>query len=587
LRATEKSGVDGLISVLAAGHEMMSRLKIGHLILIFALAVLPFAASFVLYYPDERHYTDGALMMLKHGDWLVPKTAVGTPRFAKPILAYWAVAASYLTLGSGVLASRLPFLLACCATLWLTHRLALKLTQSESTARLAAVVLMSHPQFFLCAIRSIPDALLCFFVLLSAYGFLRLMVFEERTAGAFWAAYGGAAGAVLSKGLLGAGIVLFAWAFAFWKERRLRGVAKLIHLPSLVAAGILAASWFGCIFWTHGKAALDVFLGDQVMNNLHGHWWSPLYRAPLFTLVLVFNFLPWSLPVIERWLRRRVNGAPVSDPARTSGEPQRAGSETGVPGVAQKMILAWTAILIVGFALGVNVSLRYLLPATPLMAVLMADWLQGAASARLVFSVRRILKTVLAILVLADAAAFFFGSQWPLPITMSVVTCGWLFSVMVALGWGALWRKSFSPTEALGLSIMLGWAVLFAAAMPMLLPDRAQQLAATLKQTPGDPKRPVLLVGNKELASRVRVLLGKKWTIVQSDKLNLPAAADFDTVLLPNRDVPRLLERGYKVQRAAFSNGPPGPGELWPALKSRRLPAVLMLHGQKYCLATR
>ena len=31
----------------------------------------------MLYYPDERHYTDGALMMLKNGDWLVPHTAAG------------------------------------------------------------------------------------------------------------------------------------------------------------------------------------------------------------------------------------------------------------------------------------------------------------------------------------------------------------------------------------------------------------------------------------------------------------------------------------------------------------------------------
>ena len=44
---------------------MGSRLKIGHLILFFALAAAPFAATFALYYPDERHYTNGALMMLQ------------------------------------------------------------------------------------------------------------------------------------------------------------------------------------------------------------------------------------------------------------------------------------------------------------------------------------------------------------------------------------------------------------------------------------------------------------------------------------------------------------------------------------------
>ena len=65
---------------------MKSRLNIGHLIFIFVLAVLPLAATFALQYPDERHYTDGAMQMLRDHDWLVPKTPTdGTtdwrPRF--------------------------------------------------------------------------------------------------------------------------------------------------------------------------------------------------------------------------------------------------------------------------------------------------------------------------------------------------------------------------------------------------------------------------------------------------------------------------------------------------------------------------
>ena len=66
----------------------LSRFNIGHLILMFAVAALPFAATYALYYPDERHYTDGALMMLQDHDWLVPKTAADAPRLQKPPLAY-------------------------------------------------------------------------------------------------------------------------------------------------------------------------------------------------------------------------------------------------------------------------------------------------------------------------------------------------------------------------------------------------------------------------------------------------------------------------------------------------------------------
>jgi 4-amino-4-deoxy-L-arabinose transferase-like glycosyltransferase len=548
---------------------MISRLKTGHVILIFALAALPFAATFALYYPDERHYTDGALMMLKHGGWLVPHTAAGSLRFEKPILAYWAVALSYLVFGVNVIASRLPFLLACCGTVLLTHRLALRLTKNSETPLLAVIVLVSSPQFFLCATRSIPDALLVFFVTLSAFGFLRLLVLEEFMAGAFWMAYGGAAGAALSKGLLGAGIVLFAWTFAFWKQRDWHTVKKLIHWPSFATAFILVAGWFGYILAVHGRAALTVFFGDQLTGNVHGHFWSPIMRAPLFTLVLIFNFLPWSATAIEFFARRKNFAA------------------GGVPPTAQKFILAWTVVLILGFSLGSNVSLRYLLPATPLAAILIADCLQRSEGARLIFSVRRILKIVLAALVLADAAAFYIDSQWPLPMAVLALACGLFLAGVIVLAFGALRRKSFSAAEGLGLAILLLWLLFFFAATPVLLPDRAHQIAATLEQTKNGSPKTVLLVGDLKLASRLRVLLGKSWTVVQSDTLNPAAAKNFAMILLPEKDTYQLFNRGWQLQVAAVTNGTPPRRELWRGLIERRLPQVLLRHGERFCLAVR
>jgi len=545
---------------------MTSRLKIGHLVLMFALAALPFAATFALYYPDERHYTDGALMMLKHGDWLVPHTAAGSPRMQKPPLAYWSVAASYRAFGVGVLASRLPFLLAGCGTLWLTFRLARRLMGNPETALLAAVVLLSHPQFFLCSVRSIPDALLVFFITLSAYGFLRLIVFEEFGSGAFWMAYGGAAGAALSKGLLGAGIVLFAWAFVFSQKRDWRAVKKIIHVPSLAASIVLVLAWFVSVWAKLGPGGMNVFFDDQVTGNLQGHWWSPLKRVPLFVLVLAFNFLPWSATVAE-WFARAKSCA------------------GNMPPLARKFIMTWTALLIIGFALGVNVSLRYLLPAAPLMSVLLADWLQSAVTAQLSFSVRRIFKIVLAVLALAVAVSFYFVSQWPLPILVLLLVCGWILVGIAVLGMCALGRNSLPAAQALGLAMLLGWVIFFFTAMPVLLPDRAQQIAAALRHSPSS--RPVLLVGDIQLASRVRVLLGPKWTVAQSDRLNSADLGQYTRILASGSAVGELLNHGWAVQAVAANFGPPARGELWPALKSQRLPETLAGHSQKIYLASR
>jgi len=164
--------------------------------------------------------------------------------------------------------------------------------------------------------------------------------------------------------------------------------------------------------------------------------------------------------------------------------------------------------------------------------------------------------------------------------------CGlFLFGVAV-LGLGALWRKSFSAAEALGLAILLGWVIFFSAVIPILLPDNAQQIAVTLQQTQPASSQSVLLIGDVKLASRVRVLLGKNWMVAQVNKFDPTVVADYTRVLISEKETGEFINRGWAVQTAAVSFGAPTRGELWEALKFRRLPEVLARHAQKICLAT-
>jgi 4-amino-4-deoxy-L-arabinose transferase-like glycosyltransferase len=413
-----------------------------------------------------------------------------------------------------------------------------------------------------------PDALLVFSITLSAYGFIRLIVFEEFSTAAFWMAYGGATLAVLDKGLLGGLIILFAWAFAAWQGRGWRAVKKIIHLPIFISAAILAGSWFAYIFVKDGALAWRNFFGDQVTGNMHGHFWSPLFRMPQFALVLVVNFLPWSLTGTE-WFARKKSFA--------------AGN---VPPGAQKFILAWTTVLIVGFSFGANVSLRYLLPATPLMTVLFAVWLQNAESVPLIFSTRRIFKFALAVLIFGDALAFLIESQFSLPLIFSALIVGLLLLAIVALGL-AVRRQKFSAALGVGLAALMLWLIIFTAAMPILLPDCSQEIAAALRQTPRLAPQKILLVSNVQLASRVRVLLGKNWTVVQTDRLNPAASADYKCLLIPDGELFRFVGSPWKIQTAGAVLAAPPPRELWAALKARQLPETLARSSKKICLVTR
>ena len=543
---------------------MKSRLKIGHLILLFALAVLPFVATFALPYPDERHYTDGALTMLRDHDWLVPKTPDGHTRFEKPPLAYWAVAAGFRTLGVSPFAARLPFLLACCGTIFLTWRLAQRLTKNNTTAQLAAVILLAHTQFIFSATRAMPDALLIFAVTLSATGFLRLIALGELTTGAFAMAYGGAALAAMSKGLLGVAIVLFAWAFVIARERKFSAVKKLLHWPSLAIATAVVAAWFAYIIHRYGGAAWSAFFGDQVTTNLHGHWWSPLARLPQFAVILAINFLPWSLPALEAWWRGKL-------PPLT---------------IAHKFILAWCAALVVGFSLGANVSLRYLLPAAPLASIFVAQILMNTAGVATVFSLEKTLKVIIGALLVFNLAALGVNAQWS--VTPSVIITVVLFAAAtLALGWGALRDKWFSMAEGLGLAWLLFVPLAFFAANSILLPDPCQQMAMTVRRLNLDPAKPILFIGKPAMASGVRLFLRGHFLIVRAktEQLDLREATNFTAILLPATEAGGLIGHGFAPQPAALIPGPPPVRDFWSVLRSRTLPEALERHGTRFVLA--
>jgi hypothetical protein len=90
-----------------------------------------------------------------------------------------------------------------------------------------------------------------------------------------------------------------------------------------------------------------------------------------------------------------------------------------------------------------------------------------------------------------------------------------------------------------------------------------------------------------KLASRVRVLLGKNWTVMQADNSNRVNDADYVSILISEKFYDRYAGGGWKIQMVATGVGAPSAGEFWAALKLRRLPEMFALHGQKIYIVTR
>lgn len=511
-------------------------LPVAGLMLLFFLLVLPLVAIFVVYYPDERHYTDGALQMLQTGDWLIPHTAEGQPRLIKPVLTYWLVAVSFKLFGVGVLQARLPFLLICTLTLYVLYRFARDLSGREAVARMATLLLASHPQFILSASRSMPDALLFFGLVLSLYGFACLIfnVNDAYNQSSYWLAYGGAALAVLSKGLWGLAPVLWAFAFQLMHRRNARSLRALVNCPAMLVCGGGAIAWFVYVGIAHGGAGLQSFYADQIGQR---HSTSLLFSAGLLLAglaVLAFNFLPWSIPALEMAFRRK------KPPAYAA-----------IPQPIAWFLLGWGALNVATVALGNSISTRYYVISAPTLAFLIGWMLTSEQAERILFSPRTVhrLTVTVALFYICTTGLFWILKPEPIPgiHTNPVGTACAGLAVLWVLVWllPRVPRLTYADKTALALLAMFGWL----GSMPLLTGtrDKACQITQTLKSLGQGTTNEVLFVGRAPIASRVRVCSSGQIRIRAVPSLDAVPETNCYPVVAGAEHAEPLARRGYTL----------------------------------------
>jgi hypothetical protein len=539
---------------------------------LFVAGLLPFTVQFVVHHPDERHYTDAAIAMVRSGDYFIPQRADGSPRFEKPILTYWCVAASYTVLGINPLASRLPFLLAGCAVIWLTYRLALLLFGRREVADLAALILLGHPLLLLSATRSMPDVLFCLFTLLSAHGFLGLIVGVPRAARHHLAAYAGAGLAVATKGLPVLLLVAWAWAFCRFHPRLRFPPGRLCHWPSMLLGAALAAGWFVSVLLLNREDALRVFWFDQVTDRVM----VDTVRVPaqfLFALICFgLGLVPWSLLAVPALLHERqllVQGPSVQQCAR-------------------QFILFWALLVAVVMGFTSKFSVRYVLLVSPLLAVLIADLLARAES-RLVARWTRM--TLVGLLVLlgvlhcgVTATAIQIGMT-----ALDLALVGLLTLTFLGLAVCGLAGRRLHPAECLGLGIFLLVPLGFLAVRPFVLPDQGEQIARSLKELGYADGEAIGFVGRPPLASKVRVCTGGR-----VDLHEVPQGTSLDQRAFPNtvigdryikpidgdRFLVRQVSTGFRDVLAPELVRAVCTGRLHDYLADRRQGYWLIMHGK-------
>lgn len=271
------------------------------LLLLATFMALAFQGARGLLEPDEGRYSNVALQILQHDDWISLYRNQDNLHFTKPPLTYWLMAASVSAFGHNEWALRLPNALAFVFTVFLAFQLGRLFVPKRPW--LPALLYLASPAAFLAANWINTDTLLAAMTVLSmtCYAQYRFGSGHVRWLDAMWLAFGLA---FLTKGPPGLLPLLAVLVFAIWHKHGL----ALLRPAGLLLFAVVGLGWYAWVIHRH-SGLLEYFLGHEVVNRIasdkflrHAQWYGPITK---YLPILLLG----TLPALAAWApaRNRVN----------------------------------------------------------------------------------------------------------------------------------------------------------------------------------------------------------------------------------------------------------------------------------------
>lgn len=462
---------------------------------------------------DEGRNAEAGREMLETGDWMSP-TFNYEPRYAKPVLVYWLMSASYKTFGVSEFAARFPSALF---GLGLVLMLYLFLTRlrDANTGLLGALMLALNLQMIGLNRMALTDSVLIFFTTLSLFAFwLGFQTTRERRPW-MWVYYAAMGIATLAKGPVGFLVPLIVVALylsltkqwrSFWQEGRpLAGTALTI---------LIALPWYAGMWWLHGSeytAAAQANTVGRFLKPMEGHSFGFLFYIP----VLLLGFFPWSGWLLFAWPQtykswRAARKTEVT--SETSSEFADPSTVIPAPSQADKLdwfAAAWIFATFVFFTLSSTRLPHYIGPLFPAAAILTASYwsrcvrepsTRGAnASVHLVMWLGFVLAGTMACLpwIYDTVLASKLTKDYPLATQLSLGSGPYVAATVLLVGMGLVGLFGLSDTRRgaafwaasgslFGVVLVLMVFVLPAANRYFVAPQQELAYAAGLNLAPGE-----------------------------------------------------------------------------------------------------
>ncbi|MFH1406729.1 MAG: glycosyltransferase family 39 protein [Candidatus Omnitrophota bacterium] len=314
-----------------------------------------------LWDPDEPRYAQAAREMLETGDFITP-TFNHELRFDKPPLTYWLITLAYKIFGVSEFSARFFPALFGLGTIFLTYLIATVLADKKA-GFISAAVLATSAEFAVLSRVCTPDIILCFFITLAVFLFLKKRLILS---------FGAMALAVLTKGPVGLVLpALIFGMFILFAKKREYAPPKDIFIGGALFL-ILALPWYYLVISQHGKGYVESFF---VFHHLERFFSSEFHHSePFYYYIPMFlaGFLPWS--VFLPW---------------------------AIKNKPKLFLILWAAVPFVLFSLSKAKIPNYILPMFPAAAIMVGDFIEKR-------KLEKIFKGTVIFMIITGIAVFLF-----------------------------------------------------------------------------------------------------------------------------------------------------------------------------------
>ena len=326
------------------------------------------------YHSDENFYVESSRNMVQSGDYLTP-VYHDKKRFAKPIFYYWIVSVSYKVFGISLDSARLTSAFFSCLTIGLLYLIAKRLFEG----RVALYSILILPATFLhyqISRWATTDIVMNFFILLTLYYFVRLYQNNFECERDSCLLYISMALGFMTKGPVAVLIPSLAGMVFILVTRRKKFFSKLIIGRGVAIVFLINIPWFAVMYYLHGEEFRNHIVGAEIEGRLvHNTPFSFYYFG-----VLLRYHLPWSLFFIVPLLQQFGIQSPSS---LSNGWKHYFGQIFGNIKIQFNKLMTqehestllcyiWILVCLILFVLVRTEHSRYMLPAAPAMAILVA-----------------------------------------------------------------------------------------------------------------------------------------------------------------------------------------------------------------------